>query len=110
MVDIQAARAAAAAARTHCPALAHQTAISPKARVINEKSTTIGTAPMLLLVLVREGVVALALVLAVALSLLLLQEVVLGLATRLGVVVAGLAHASGDAREAPIQSSGNRGA
>ena len=38
MVDIQAARAAEAAARTHCPALAHQTAISPKARVISEKS------------------------------------------------------------------------
>jgi hypothetical protein len=110
MVDIQAARAAEAAARTHCPALAHQTAISPKARVINEKRTTIGTAPMLLLVLLHEGVVALALVLAVARSLLLLQEVILGLTARLGVVVAGLAHAASDARGAPIQSSRNRGA
>src|SRR4051812_18434410 len=93
MVDIQAARAADAAARTHCPAPAHQRAIRPKARVISEKRTTIGTGPMLLLVLVREGVVTLTLVLAVALSLLLLQKVVLGLATRFGVVVAGLAHA-----------------
>ena len=58
MVDIQAARAAEAAARTHCPALAHQTAISPKARVISEKRTTIGTRPMLLRALGREGVVA----------------------------------------------------
>src|SRR6478752_977009 len=105
MVDIQAARAAEAAARTHCPALAHQTAIRPKARVISEKRTTIGTAPMLLLVLVREGVVALALVLAVTLSLLLLQQVVLDLAARLGVVVAGFAHAAGDALGARIQSS-----
>ena len=105
MVDIQAARAADAAARTHCPALPHQTAISPKERVISEKRTTIGTGPMLLLVLVREGVVALTLVLAVARSLLLLEEVFLGLATRLGIVVPGFAHAAGDALGARIQSS-----
>src|SRR6476646_9287861 len=78
MVDIQAARAADAAARTHCPAPAHQTAISPKARVISEKRTTIGTRPMLLLVLFAVRGVG---------------------------VVARSAHAAGEASGAPIQSS-----
>src|SRR3954453_23626520 len=110
MVDIQAARAAEAAASTHWPEVPHQAAISPKATVISEKSTTIGTAPMLLLVLARERVVTLALVLAVALSLLLLEQVVLGLAARLRVVVRMLGHPAGDAQRAPIQSSRTRGA
>jgi hypothetical protein len=42
-VDIQAARAAAAAAMTHCPAEADQTAISPKASAIAEKRPAMST-------------------------------------------------------------------
>ena len=87
MVDIQAARAADAAARTHCPALAHQTAISPKASVISEKSATIGTGPMLLPVLVCDPVIVLALA-----------------------APPPARSAAGDADGAPIQSPRNRGA
>jgi hypothetical protein len=42
-VDIHAARAAAAAAITHWPAEADQTAISPKASAIAENSPTMST-------------------------------------------------------------------